>query len=135
MAAAAILKESMKDSSLLEKHITYSKEDTIKAGYAPITEKHLSKGMSISELCAAAIQHSDNAAVNFMMKELGGPKAVTAFARSIGDDTFRLDRWEPGLNTAIPGDLRDTSTPAAMEKSLQALLIGDALGEHPLWGT
>jgi beta-lactamase class A len=130
MAAAAILKESMKDSSLLEKHITYSKEDTIKAGYAPITEKHLSKGMSISELCAAAIQHSDNAAVNFMMKELGGPKAVTAFARSIGDDTFRLDRWEPGLNTAIPGDLRDTSTPAAMEKSLQALLIGDALGEQ-----
>jgi beta-lactamase class A len=59
---------------------------------------------------------------------LGGPHTVTAFARSIGDDTFRLDRWETALNTAIPADARDTTTPAAMMRDLQRLALGDALG-------
>lgn len=127
IAVAAILERSTADSRLLQQRITYSKEDVEKSGYGPITEKHLADGMTIAELCAATIQYSDNAAVNLLMKELGGPAAVTAYARSIGDHTFRLDRWEPELNSAIPGDLRDTSTPAAMEKTLQRLALGDAL--------
>mgnify|MGYP003512876270 FL=1 len=95
--------------------------------YSPITEKHLADGMTIFNLCAAAITQSDNTAMNLLIKKLGGLEAVTAFARSIGDNTFRLDRWEPKLNSAIPGDLRDTSTPAAMERSLQQLALSDAL--------
>jgi SAM-dependent methyltransferase len=70
---------------------------------------------------------SDNTASNLLMKILGGPGAVTTFARSIGDLQFRLDRWETALNSAIPGDLRDTSTPNAMASSLQRLAFGDAL--------
>lgn len=125
--AAAILKKSATDDRLLHKRIRYNKDELVKSSYAPITEKHLTDGMTIAELCATTLQYSDNAAANFLMQELGGPTAVTAYIRTIGDDTFRLDRWEPELNTAIPGDVRDTSTPAAMEKSLQRLALGDAL--------
>ncbi len=129
LAVAAILKQSMKEPNLLQKHVVYTKDDTTASGYAPVTEKNLSSGMSILELCESAIRYSDNAASNLLVKELGGPDAVTAFARTIGDETFRLDRWEPELNSAIPGDLRDTSTPSAMEESLQSLLLGEVLAE------
>ena len=59
--------------------------------------------MTITELGKAAITLSDNTAINLLMKEIFGPKGVTAFARSIGDDIFNLVRWEPELNTAVPG--------------------------------
>ncbi|RQO33879.1 class A beta-lactamase [Herminiimonas sp. KBW02] len=127
MVAAAVLQRSTSDTSLLQKRIRYKKEDTEKSGYAPITQKYLADGMTVSELCAATLQYSDNAAANFLMKELGGPAAVTAYMRSIGDNVFRLDRWEPELNSALPGDERDTSTPAAMENSLEKLALGRAL--------
>ena len=55
---------------------------------------------------------------------------MTAFAQSIGDVTFRLDRTEPALNSAIPGDKRDTTTPLAMAESLRKLTLGNALGEQ-----
>jgi len=127
IVAAAILKKSAADKDLLDKRIRYNKDEVTKSGYAPITQKHIADGMTITELCAATLQYSDNAAANLLMKELGGPAAVTAYARSIDDESFRLDRWEPELNSAIPGDERDTTTPAAMEKSLQRLTLGNAL--------
>jgi beta-lactamase class A len=104
----------------------YGKADLI--ANSPITEKHVATGMSVAGLCAATIQYSDNAAANVLLKLLGGPAEVTAFARRIGDQAFRLDRTEPELNTSIPGDLRDTTTPAAMSDSVQRLVLGDALG-------
>jgi beta-lactamase class A len=127
IVAAAILKKSETDKDLLTKRIRYSNDELDKSGYAPITQKQIASGMTIAELCAATLQYSDNAAVNFLMKNLGGPAAITAYARSIGDETFRLDRWEPELNSALPGDVRDTTTPAAMEMSLQRLTLGNAL--------
>jgi beta-lactamase class A len=75
----------------------------------------------------AAVQVSDNTAANLLMRQVGGPAGVTAFARSLGDDTFRLERWEPDLNSAIPGDPRDTTTPLAMMRTLRKLALGDAL--------
>ncbi len=126
MLCAAILARSANDGTLLAHRVNYSKGDII--SNSPITEKHVGQGMTVAELCAAAIQYSDNAAANLLMKLLGGPPAVTAFARATGDDTFRLDRWETELNTAIPGDLRDTTTPAAMADSVQRLVLGNALG-------
>ena len=67
--------------------------------------------------------------MNKLIAHLGGPGKVTAFARSTGDTTFRLDRQEPELNTAIPGDERDTSSPRAMADSLRNLTLGDALAD------
>ncbi len=123
--AATILQRSVKDLDLLQRRIHYSRNDL--APYSPISEKHFDDGMTIAELCAAAIQYSDNTSANLLMKVLGGPSAVTAFARSIGSSEFRLDRWETELNTAIPGDLRDTATPASIARGLQSLLLGDGL--------
>ncbi|QCP53870.1 class A beta-lactamase [Trinickia violacea] len=125
IAASAILKRSENEPGLLERRVIYSTQDLVT--YSPITKPNVASGMTVAELCAAAIDYSDNTAGNLLMKILGGPQAVTAFARSIGNETFRLDRWETELNTAIPGDLRDTSTPASMAHSLQQLALGDAL--------
>jgi len=123
--AAAILKRSETESGLLEQRIHYTAADLVT--YSPITEKQVGKGMTVAELCAAALQYSDNTAANTLIKILGGPPDVTAFARSIGDETFRLDRWETELNSALPNDPRDTSSPAAMAASLQALALGKRL--------
>ena len=125
IAASAILEKSVRVPGLLQQRIVYTKKDLVT--YSPITEKHVGAGMTIAELCAAAIQYSDNTAANLLIANLGGTDAVTAFARSIGDTEFRLDRWETELNSAIPGDPRDTTTPMAMGRSLNRLTLGDAL--------
>ena len=125
MLAAAILQRSVLTPELLEKRITYRKSDLVT--YSPVTEKHVQDGMTVTELCAATVQYSDNSAANLLLKLLDGPEGLTTFARSIGDQHFRLERWETELNSAIPGDLRDTTTPLAMARSLQRLVIGDAL--------
>jgi beta-lactamase class A len=126
VAAAAVLRQQMQEPGLLGRRIRYTPLELV--SYSPITEKHLAEGMTVAELCAAAIQYSDNTAGNMLIKLLGGPAGVTAFARGLGDTTFRLDRWETELNSALPGDARDTTTPAAMAKTLQKLLLGDVLG-------
>ncbi|MFP3502529.1 PEN family class A beta-lactamase, Bcc-type [Burkholderia sp. SIMBA_062] len=125
MLSAAVLAQSVERPGLLQQRVTYTKADLV--NYSPVSEKHVSAGMTVAALCEATIQYSDNSAANLLMKLIGGPSAVTAYARSIGDDTFRLDRWETELNTALPGDPRDTTTPAAMAASLHVLTLGDAL--------
>lgn len=125
IAASAILAKSVQVPGMLQQRIAYTKKDLVT--YSPITEKHVGAGMTIGELCAAALQYSDNTAANLLIANLGGTEAVTAFARSIGDDVFRLDRWETELNSAIPGDPRDTTTPMAIGHSLNRLALGDGL--------
>jgi beta-lactamase class A len=125
LLVSAILKRSTQIDGLMQQRIKYQQSNLVT--YSPITKQHLEDGMTVAALCAAAIQYSDNTASNLLMKILGGPGAVTTFARSIGDRQFRLDRWETALNSSIPGDRRDTSTPKAMASSLQQLAFGDAL--------
>ena len=125
LAAAAILKKSEQVEGLMQRFVKYGQSDLV--SYSPITQKHIGEGMTVADLCAAGIQYSDNTAGNLLMTILGGPRAVSAFARTIGDTEFRLDRWETALNTAIPNDPRDTSTPMAMGRSLHRLVLGDAL--------
>jgi beta-lactamase class A len=94
---------------------------------SPVTGPRAGGEMTLAELCQAALQRSDNAAANILLNRIGGPPAITAFARSIGDQRSRLDRWEIELNSAIPGDLRDTSAPEALGGGYRALLEGDVL--------
>jgi beta-lactamase class A len=94
---------------------------------SPVTESNAGHAMTLSDLCAAALQRSDNCAANLLLTTIGGPSEITAFARSIGDDKTRLDRWELELNTALPGDPRDTTTPRAFALGYQNLLTGSAL--------
>lgn len=125
MVVAGVLKQSESQKGLLDQLVDIKKKDLV--SHSPIAEKRLNNKMSLAELSAATLQYSDNAAMNKLIEQLGGTKKATAFARSIGDKTFRLDRTEPTLNTAIPGDKRDTTTPLAMALSLQKLTLGDAL--------
>jgi beta-lactamase class A len=83
--------------------------------------------MTLAELCEAALTVSDNTAANALLASFGGPPALTSYARSLGDTVTRLDRAEPDLNEATPGDPRDTTTPAAMLGNLHRLVLGDAL--------
>ncbi|WP_371999087.1 class A beta-lactamase [Tistrella mobilis] len=95
--------------------------------YAPVTEPRAGTAMSIADLCFATLDQSDNTAANLLIARLGGPAAVTQFFRSIGDPVSRLDRLEPDLNSAPPGDPRDTTSPAAMAATMETLLLGHGL--------
>ncbi|NVI83185.1 class A beta-lactamase [Janthinobacterium sp. BJB401] len=125
MLAGAVLARSVSQPGLLDQHVRYEKKELVT--YSPITEKHLADGLTVADLCAATLQYSDNSAANFLMTLLGGPQAVTAFARSIGNTVFQLERWETELNSAIPGEVRDTASPASMAHSLQQLLLENSL--------
>ncbi len=127
LAASALLKRSEAEPGLLERRIPIAPADVV--AYSPVTKPHAGDGMRLADLCAAGLQYSDNTAANLMIGLLGGPAGVTAFARSIGDHQFRLDRLETVLNTAVPGDVQDTSTPAAMASALHRLALGDLLGQ------
>lgn len=127
LAAAAILQKSQQQPELMAKRIHWSASQAVP--YMPVTQKHLEQGMTVSELCAAALQYSDNLAANLLLSELGGPFAITAFCRKLGDNVTRLDRIEPHLNSAIPGDERDTTTPASMVQTVATLTTGRGL--HP----
>lgn len=127
MAAAAILKRIEQGQETLDRRVHFSKSDLVT--YSPATEKHLESGMTVAELCEAAITLSDNTAGNLMLDMIGGPSGVTAFARALSDSVTRLDRIEPELNEATPGDPRDTTTPAAMAENLRKLMFGGALAK------
>lgn len=130
LAAAAILARVERGAETLARPLPYTAADL--DSYAPVARRGLEGGrsqgtMTLGEACAAAVVWSDNTAANLVLRTLGGPAALTAWLRETGDTTTRLDRWEPELNTAIPGDLRDTTTPAAMLATLDRILLGSVL--------
>ncbi len=126
LAASALLARVDHGKADLNRRIRFAASDVI--DNSPITKDHSGgNGMTLAELCAAALDYSDNTAANLILATLGGPHAVTAYARTIGDRVTRLDRTEPTLNEATPGDPRDTTTPAAMAANLRTLLLGKAL--------
>lgn len=128
LAASALLRDHDQNGEVLDKLIRYTQEDLVMN--SPITEKHVADGMTNRELCDAALRYSDNTAANLILRQLGGPSAITRFARSLGDDVTRLDRYEIELNTAYPCDPRDTSTPRALATTYTKLLVGNALQPH-----
>lgn len=125
MVVAAVLKQSEQQQTLLTHKLTIKPTELV--NYNPVTEKHVNSEMTVAELSAAALQYSDNTAMNKLLSLLGGTARVTQFARGIGDQVFRLDRIEPELNTAIPGDERDSTSPLSMAQSLRQLTLGSAL--------
>jgi beta-lactamase class A len=127
LAAAAVLARVDAGQESLERRVHFSAADVVVASPATKERAGSEQGMSLDELCAAAITLSDNTAGNLLLAAIGGPEALTAHARTLGDNVTRLDRIEPELNEARPGDPRDTTTPAAMAANLRALVLGNAL--------
>jgi beta-lactamase class A len=110
----------------LDRVLPYGPADLL--DYAPVTREHLAEGgLTIGALCEAALTRSDNTAANLLLAALGGPEAFTRYARALGDEVTRLDRCEPALNSANPGEVLDTTSPRAMLATLRKELLGDAL--------
>jgi beta-lactamase class A len=125
LAASLVLQRVDQGKEHLDRAVSYTKADLVT--YSPETEKHVGGSMTVAELCKAALTLSDNTAANLLLASFGGPPAITAFARSIGDDFTRLNRTETSLNEAIPGDPRDTTTPNAMLANLHRIFFEEVL--------
>jgi beta-lactamase class A len=126
LLAAATLARVDGGAERLDRMVAYGKADLI--GVSPVTTAHVGEGrLSVGDLCAAAVATSDNGAANLLLASLGGPAALTRWLRSKGDPTTRLDRNEPALNAAVPGDPRDTTSPTAMVADLRTLVLGSGL--------
>ncbi|HBI10041.1 MAG TPA: class A beta-lactamase [Franconibacter pulveris] len=128
LLCGALLKQADEKKVSLTEAVRFDKSRLVE--YSPVTEKHTApQSMNWLQLCSAAVSYSDNTAANLISQKAGGPQGVNAFLRANGDKTTRLDRLEPALNEARPGDERDTTTPQAISRTLQTLLLGDALSE------
>lgn len=127
LAAALVLHRVDKGEEKLDRRIKFSEKDLV--SHSPVTQKRVGgPGMTVAELCDAIMALSDNAAANLLLASFGGPAALTAFCRKLGDDLTRLDRFETELNTHDQsGDIRDTTTAAAMLGNLRKLLFTEFL--------
>ncbi|MBB5120245.1 class A beta-lactamase [Streptomyces eurocidicus] len=122
LAGAVLRKNTLQQ---LDRRVRYGRD--VPVGHSPVTAEHVGGGMTLRELCDAAVRHSDNGAANLLFDELGGPKGLQDALAAIGDHVTRADRYETDLSEAAPGDPRDTSTPRAMAADLRAFVLGDAL--------
>src|SRR6266550_252365 len=126
LLGAQVLARAEAGVEQLSRVVRYAETDLLE--YAPVTRAHVGEGgMAISQLVSAAIQYSDNTAANLLLRAVGGPASFTAYLRQLGDQSTRLDRVEPDVNSAIRGDVRDTTTPNAMLANMRVLLLGDSL--------
>ena len=126
LLAAAVLRRVDVGTLTLDHKLTLRPEDMV--SHAPVTSAHLAEGsMSVRDLCAATVTVSDNPAANILLAAIDGPSGLTQFLRGIGDRVTRLDRTELELNTNLPGDPRDTTSPQAMAHSMEKVLLGDVL--------
>ena len=127
LAAAFVLARVDHKEESLTRRIFYAKDYLVH--HSPITEKHAGEGggLTVGEICEAAVTLSDNTAGNLLLDSFGGPAELTAYIRSLGDRVTRLDRRETELNEAKPGDPRDTSTPVAMLETLRKTVLGTVL--------
>ncbi len=126
LLAAAILARVDADGERLDGVLTLREEDLL--NYAPVSRQAVETGggtgrMTVAQACAAALVWSDNTAANLLFRRVGGPAGLTQWVRSTGDSLTRSDRTEPTLNTAIPDDPRDTTSPAAMRATLARIVL------------
>ncbi|MEM9310662.1 MAG: class A beta-lactamase, partial [Pseudomonadota bacterium] len=125
--AAKVLAEDARGLIDANRRITWTKDDLMFV--SPFTQERLEEGATLRELAEFTQKYSDNAAANLLLREFGGPAALTGFWRTIGDEVSRLDRIEPALNNVPITEVRDTTTPAAMARTVATLLYGDAMPE------
>lgn len=126
LLAGVVLAENSLEE--MERVVTFDEE--VLVPHSPVVEENLDSGMSLLELSDATVRYSDNAAGNLLLEEVGGPEGFgAALVELTGDEVTNPVRWETELNEAVPGDDRDTSTPAALAGSLEAFALGDVLPE------
>jgi beta-lactamase class A len=126
LAVAAVLARVDQRNEDLARRVGYTQSDMLEN--SPVTKANLDlSSMTIGGLCEAAMVQSDNTAANLLLHSLLGPAGVTKFVRKLGDPVTRFDRDEPAVNSSIPGDPRDTTSPAAMAADVRAIVLGNVL--------
>jgi beta-lactamase class A len=128
LAVAFVLARVERGEEMLDRRIVFTEHDLVAPFMA--TKPHVGReGMSMESLCEAAITVSDSTAANLLLRSFGGPAALTAYLRTLGDRVTRVDRFELALNIVKPGETHDTTTPRAMAGTLRRVLLEDALSE------
>jgi beta-lactamase class A len=126
MLAAAVLSKVDEGTLQLEQRIAFTREEVLPN--SPVAEAHPDGGSEpLRTMLESAIEASDNTAANRLLALVGGPPGYTAYLRGLGDATTRLDRVELALNSNLPGDARDTTTPRAMVENMRQVLVGNRL--------
>ncbi|KKB85211.1 beta-lactamase [Devosia limi DSM 17137] len=126
LAATFLLKRVEAGQEQLDRRIRYGVADLV--GAAPYTGKYAGgSGVSLQRLAEAAMTQSDGTAANLIVETFGGPAELTRYARTLGDAVTRVDRYEPELAEAVPGDPRDTTSPNAMAENVRKVVMGEAL--------
>jgi beta-lactamase class A len=126
--AAEVLRDVDAGRRKLDQFIAFSKDDMV--SHAPVTGANLAAGgMTIGELAKATQITSDNPAANLILRELGGPEALTQRFRLAGDPVTRIDRYEPMMNFVVGDDPRDTTSPAAMAGLIARYLTTEYLSK------
>ncbi|SER18944.1 beta-lactamase class A [Lentzea xinjiangensis] len=123
LATAAVLHRN--PMSHLDTVVTYTEAELMKS--SAITRQHVRTGMKLRDLCDAAVRYSDGTAGNLLLRDVGGPAELTRYLRELGDTETRMDRVEPDITSATPGDPRDTATPRSLGTDYRRLVLGDAL--------
>ncbi|MBG6239715.1 beta-lactamase class A [Mycetocola sp. CAN_C7] len=125
LVVARLLRDHAYDDEFWKRRVSFREDQIVENSI--ICDADEDRNMSVEELADAALRFSDNTAGNLLLELIGGPLQIGAYATSLGARSTRLDRWEPELNEAIPGDLRDTSTPSDIRKLYETVLLGEAL--------
>jgi beta-lactamase class A len=131
LLAAYVLHRVEQGAERLTQRVTYPVSALV--AHSPRTAPHAEGaspggGLTVAQLCEATLVTSDNTAANLLLARHGGPEGLTAWLRGLGDRQTRLDRWETELNSALPDDPRDTTTPGAMVETMDKVLLGSVLG-------
>ncbi|MGW2161074.1 class A beta-lactamase [Nonomuraea sp. NPDC001699] len=125
LCAAVLDKARTAEPGLMSKVVKWTAADM--KPNSPVTEKHIKDGLTVAQLCEAAVTRSDGTASNLLLKQIDGPAGLTRYFRTLKDPISRMDRWHPELNDWTPKDKRDTTTPAAIGRDLHLLTVGNAL--------
>jgi len=124
MLVGAVLSRVDAGKEQLARTLAYGQADLL--SNSPVTTAHVGEGaLSVETLCAAALGESDNTAANLLLAIVGGPGGLTQRIRETGDHVTRVDRTELALNK--PDGDKDTTTPDAMLRSVDRLLLGSGL--------
>jgi hypothetical protein len=89
LLCGAVLSRVDAGEEQLDRRIHYRQQDLVE--YSPVTEKHLTAGLTVGELCAAAITLSDNTAANLLLTtsaaRRGSPPSCAKAATRLRDST------------------------------------------------
>lgn len=123
---AMILEQVDQHQLVLSQKILISPEERV--NYSPITQ-HKTE-LDLATLCSASVSYSDNTAANLIIKQLGGPQAISDNIKERGFRYTHLNRLEPNLNKDNLTKRLDLTTPIEAAQLLRQFVLGDWLSLH-----